>query len=105
MPETVIQSQEPLPTEHKSTVQTSIKQPIGPTIETRQIPFYPDPFLRPPPRLPDWKENRKDVLDLDMDINIDFEENSPYQEGIISETYERLGRSYFKDPSELRKLN
>ena len=39
-----------------------------------------------------------------MDINIDFEENSPYQKGIISETYERPDRSYFKEPSELKDL-
>ena len=39
-----------------------------------------------------------------MDRNIDFEENLPYQEGIISETYERLDKSYFKEPSELRDL-
>ena len=39
-----------------------------------------------------------------MDRNIDFEENSPYQEGIISETYGRPDRSYFKEPSELKDL-
>ena len=50
------------------------------------------------------KENRRDLSDFDMDINIDFEENSPYSEGIISKTYERLDRSYFKQPSELRDL-
>ena len=73
----------------QSTAQTDIRQPIGPRIETRQIPSYADPLMRPPPRLPDLKENRRDLLDLDMDRNIDFEENSPYQEGIISEIYER----------------
>ena len=39
-----------------------------------------------------------------MGINTDFEENSPFQEGIISETYERLDRSYTKEPSELTDL-
>ena len=39
-----------------------------------------------------------------MDRNIDFEENSPYQEGTISETYERPDRSYFQEPSELKDL-
>ena len=39
-----------------------------------------------------------------MDRNIDFEEHSPYQEGIISEIYERPDRSYFKEPSELKDL-
>ena len=35
------------------------------------------------------KDTRKDLLDLDMDRTIDSEENLPYQEGIISEMYER----------------
>ena len=60
--------------------------------------------MRPPSRPPDLKENRRDLLDLDKDRNIDFEENSEYQEGIISETYERPDRSYFKEPSELKDL-
>ena len=40
-----------------------------------------------------------------MDISTDFEENSPYQEGIISETYERPGKSYIKKPTEFRDLH
>ena len=58
-----------------------ITQPIGPKIECRPIPTYPDPFQRPPPRPPDVtkeKDTRKDLLDLDTDRTIDFEENSPY---------------------------
>ena len=83
LPKTVTQSQETVQTECKSTAQTDIRQPIGPRIATRQIPFYPHLILRWPPRLLDLKENRRDLLDLDMDQNIDFEVNSPYQEGII----------------------
>ena len=52
---------------------------------TSQVTPYPDPYLKPPPRLPDLKECRGNLADLDMenDIKTDFEENSPYQEGII----------------------
>ena len=32
------------------------------------------------------------MTDLDMGINMDFEENSPFQEGIILENYERPDR-------------
>ena len=32
---------------------------------------------------------------------MDFEENSPYQEGVISETYQRSDKLYFQKPSEL----
>ena len=104
LPETVTQSQETMQTEHQLPAKTGIKQPIGPRTENRPIPFYPDPTQRPPSRLPNLKETRRDLLDLDMDRNIDFEENSPYQEDIISETYERPDRSYFKEPSELKDL-
>ena len=58
LPDTVTQLQVTVQTEHKSTAQTDIRQPIGPIIETRQVPFYPDLILRPPPRLPDLKESR-----------------------------------------------
>ena len=39
-----------------------------------------------------------------MDINTDFEENSPYQEGVISETYQKPNKSYFQEPQELDSL-
>ena len=38
---------------------------------------------------------------LDMNINMDFKENSLYQEGVISETYQRPPRSYIQEPPEL----
>ena len=43
-------------------------------------------------------------MDLDTDRNTDFEENSPYQEGIILEMYERPDKSYIQDPTELKYL-
>ena len=43
-------------------------------------------------------------MDLDTDINTDFEENSLYQEGVISETYQRPNRSYFQEPPQLDSL-
>ena len=85
----------------------SITQPIEPRVKQRQIPSYHEPILRPPARLPDAtgvKDNRKDVSDLDIDRNLDFQENSPYQEGIILETYERPDKSYIQEPTELKDL-
>ena len=32
---------------------------------------------------------------------MDFKENSPYQGGVISETYQRSNKSYFQEPQEL----
>ena len=50
-------------------------------------------------------QNEKQTdLDLNLDINNDIEENSPYQEGIISEIYERPHKSQLVDPPELPDL-
>ena len=38
---------------------------------------------------------------IDLEINMDFEENSQFQEGIISETYQRLDKTFFQEPKEL----
>ena len=76
---------------------TPIVQPIGPKIQHRPSPPYHDLYSRPPPRPPDVTnliDSKKDLLDNDLDRKIDIEENSPFQEGIISETYERLDKSY-----------
>ena len=68
-----------------------------------QVPFYPDPKMKSPPRPPDNKiQNGRQInLDLDIEINTDFEENSPFQEGIISELYQRPYKSQLVEPPEL----
>ena len=43
-------------------------------------------------------------MDLVLEINKDFEENSPYQEGIISEIYQRPDKSQLLEPPELADL-
>ena len=43
-------------------------------------------------------------MDLDLEINKDFERNSLYQEGIISEIYQRPDRSQLIEPPELAGL-
>ena len=45
------------------------------------------------------------TLDLDLDINKDFEEYSSYQEDIISEAYQRPDKSQLLEPPELVDLN
>ena len=68
--------------------------------------YYPDPLIKPPSRLPDVKtqDNRRMTFDLDLDIYKDFEENSPSQEGIISEAYQRSDKSQLLKPPELADL-
>ena len=79
---------------------------IRPKINTRQVPFYPDPLIKPSPRPPDTKtqDNKRTILDLDLDINKDFEENSPYQEAIILEMYQRPAKSQLLEPPALADL-
>ena len=74
MSDVATQPQVTAQTDHVSQTQNTFKQPLSPRRETRQVLFYPDPLLRSPSRLPDLKENRRDLLDLDTDINTDFEE-------------------------------
>ena len=71
-----------------------------------QTPNYPDPVMKPPPRSPDkiTQNDRQKNLDLDLEINQDFEENSSYQEGIISEIYQRPEKSQLVEPPELADL-
>ena len=86
---------------------TSIVPWIGPKIQHRPSPPYHDPYARPPPRPPDVTDpldSQKDLLDNDLDRNVDIEENSPFQEGIISEIYERPDMSYVQEPQELKDL-
>ena len=58
------------------------------------------PQNRPPPNPPDQLINKQDIGCSKTDI----EENSPFQENIISEIYESPNKSYFQEPIELKDL-
>ena len=79
---------------------------IRPKVTETQIPIYPDPLMKPSPRLLDviTQDDRKINLDLDLEINKNFEENSLYQKGIISEIYQRPDKSQLLEPPELADL-
>ena len=49
-----------------------------PMMTERQLPIYPDPLIKPPLRPPNIKtqDDRKINLDLDLEINKDFEKIS-----------------------------
>ena len=71
-------------------------------------PFHPGPILRPP--MKPIKQNMthdqssQNVQDVKPNINFDFEENSPFQEGIMSEMFQRPDKSFFQEPKELGDL-
>ena len=80
---------------------------IGPKIQHRPSPPYYDPYAGPPPKPPDITDpldSWKDLLDNDSDRKVEIEENSLFQEGIISEIYERPDTSYIQEPQELKDL-
>ena len=84
-----------------------IPQQIGPKIQHRPTPSYHNPYTRPPPKPPDVLDpldSWKDLLGRDLDRKVEIEENSPFQEGIILEIYERPDNSYMQEPQELTDL-
>ena len=64
---------------------------------------YPQPIIRLPPRTPDPLEPIH-MVKAGIESNLDFEENSPHQEGIITEMYESPDKSYLEEPQELSDL-
>ena len=115
LPEPISQSQghvqsQSLPrplSQHQPIDSTLIPQQIGPKIQHRPSPSYHNPYARPPPKPPDTLDpldSQKDLLDNDLDRKVEIEENSPFQEGIISEIYERPDNSYMQEPQELTDL-
>ena len=71
-----------------------------------KIPIYPNQITKPIPKLTERvrQNDRHADLKLDLEINRDFEENLPCQEGIISEIYQRPHKSQIVDPPELIDL-
>ena len=49
-------------------------------------------------------QSSQKVQNIASDINFDFDENSPFQEGVISETFQRWDKSFFQEPKELGDL-
>ena len=74
----------------------------------KDIPFYPDPTYRSLSKLvrtfwPGGSQSSEST-NIDPEINIDFEENSQFQEGIILETYQRPDKIFLQEPKELAGL-
>ena len=64
--------------------------------------FSPDVLLHPDPlhKLSPIQQNIDKAIQIKQNagINLDIEENSPFQEGIISETIQRPDKSFFQNP-------
>ena len=70
------------------------------------VPLHPDLLLRPPKQQPIKQNITQNIQEINPNPNIslDFEENSPFQEGIMSETFQRLDKSFFQNLKELADL-
>ena len=76
------------------------------------VPFQPGPTYRSPPKpirsnIPLSQESSQSSLsveNINPDINLDFKENSLFQEGVISEMFQRPDKSFFQEPKELKNL-
>ena len=70
------------------------------------VPFHPGQTYRPPPkpirsnmsRSLESSQSSSSVENVNPDINLDFEENSPFQKGVFSEMIQRPNKSFFQDP-------
>ena len=67
---------------------------------SEMLPYLVQP-LRPPPKPPDNLSKKQETKESSK---IEIEENSPFQESIISEVYGRPDKSYFQEPTELKDL-
>ena len=67
------------------------------------VPFHPGPTYRPPSKpirsnIPRSQgSSQSPGSSGSTNINLDFEENSPFQEGGISEAYHRPDKSFFEE--------
>ena len=62
------------------------------------VPFHPDPLLKP-----STQQNTNKISYI-PNINLNFEENSPFQEGVMSKTFQRPDKSFFQNPKELGEV-
>ena len=68
---------------------------------SEMLPLYLMQPLRPPLKPSDNLSKKQETKES---LKIEIEENSPFQEIIISEVYERPDKSYFQEPTELKDL-
>ena len=74
------------------------------------VPFHPGLMYRSPPkptrssmsRSEESSQSSSSVQNINPNINLDFEENSLFQEGVISKTFQRLGQVTLSTPRRIK---
>ena len=92
-------------------------KPLPRVVDQQQLPqgliillgaIMPSVVMHPSFRLPHILSNVEDTTTSpnlgQEEPNVDFKENSPHQEGIITEMYVAPDQSYIEQPQELTKL-
>ena len=64
------------------------------------VPLLPYPVHEPLQK----KHNAAGPQDMKTEVNLDIEENSPFQEGIILELIQRPDKSFFQNPKKLEDV-
>ena len=71
-------------------------------------PFSSDVFLHPDllhkPSPIQQNTDKVKQINQNAGINLDIEENSPFQEGIISQIIQRPDKSFFQNPTKVKDL-
>ena len=76
----------------------------------QDVPFHSGPVYRPQPKTIKHDtsiqglQSLPGIEDINPKINFDFKGNSPFQEDVILETFQRLDKSFFQHPKELGDL-
>ena len=65
------------------------------------VPLHLDLLLRTP-KQQTIKQDAQEI-NLNPNINFDFEENSPFQESIMLEMFQRPDKSFFSKPERVRR--
>ena len=75
------------------------------------VPFQSGPVYRPLPKPirhdvsnAQGSQSLPGIEDINPNINFDFKENSPFQEGVMSKTFQRPNQSFFQEPKEFGDL-
>ena len=74
-------------------------------------PFHPGPTYRCPPkpirsnepRNQESSQSSSSIENINPDINLDFKENSPFQEGVISEMFQTPDKIILPRPKRIRQ--
>ena len=62
----------------------------------------PKPIRSNVPRRQESSQSSSSVEHVNPDTNLDFKENSPFQEGVISEMFQRPDKTFFQDTKDFK---